>query len=724
MSESKLPAATPAQSRARDSIAESLDRAAHEFMDAVLDGASAHESTLLSPSQYSEISETADFPSGEVFMQEEAQGEIGRVWQPGEVVEGLYRIESVLARGGMGIVYQAIDLATDEHVVIKSLLPKLAQKPKHKLQFVTEAGEWVRLGAHPNIVRAHTVHEIDYLPHIVAEFVPGVTLADLLKKRLLKTKEAFSVAVQICWAIAYAHRHDLAHRDLKPSNILIAPDGQVKVADFGLAQRQSEDGDSPTDSLAGDAPFVEEEGKSGAGTSGSGKKVRSFLGTMEYAPPEQWQGKGDRRSDYYSFGVLLYDMFCGRKPFEFSDLKGIDRSNAYYRAHKKTPAPDPREFRSSLPERLSRLMLRCMSKDPDERPTSFKRIGSGLMSIAREWIDASLPTEPSQANLNRELKDDQAYAFIRLGMGCRFRGDYNKAIELFNQAYEIFEALDDLRGCFICTENLGHIFYLRGDYDGAIEAYKRGRTMAKKLRDDFYVSRCYIDMGNVQYSRGRYDQAKQNFRRCYKTMRSRDDSKGIAACYNNLANVFQKQGDLQRAARTLRLSLKHTDSERDRDMAGVIFNNMGVVLMRQDEDDRAVEMFRRAVHIARALGDRAVLAACHNNVGELFLLRGNLDSAAATLARARELLEALGDRSGLYVNYNNLADLHELQGQPDKARHLREQCLSIAYMLDHEQRIAESLHRLGREKDEDGFAASEPDGSQKSIEALMDIQHN
>ncbi|MFC1587279.1 serine/threonine-protein kinase [Planctomycetota bacterium] len=150
--------------------------------------------------------------------------ELFQPWYPGQVIEGLYRIEGEIARGGMGIVHKAINLATNDFVVIKSLLPEVAQIQKYKKRFIREAEEWVALGSHPHIVRAYTALEIEYLPRLVLEFVDGKSLDDILyEEGLLPLEQALDIAIQICWGMAHAHDKELTHRDLKPANIRAWP---------------------------------------------------------------------------------------------------------------------------------------------------------------------------------------------------------------------------------------------------------------------------------------------------------------------------------------------------------------------------------------------------------------------------------------------------------------------------------------------------------------------
>ena len=235
---------------------------------------------------------------------------IGRKWYSGEIIEGLYRIETILGEGGQGVIYKAEDLSSNKTVVIKSLLPHVSQNEDSCKRFIREAEEWVNLGVHPNIVRAYTIHEINYLPRIIAEFVDGDTLDDTLKNHPLDIDIALHYAISICWGMEFAHKKGIIHRDLKPANILVAKDKTLKITDFGLVKRWFEkDTDSnPTFNEVDVKPFET-------------MQTLGLVGTPAYMAPEQWEGNADIQSDIYAFGIIFFQLLTSYYPVSYTHLR-------------------------------------------------------------------------------------------------------------------------------------------------------------------------------------------------------------------------------------------------------------------------------------------------------------------------------------------------------------------------------------------------------------------
>ena len=201
-----------------------------------------------------------------------------------------YELGEEIGRGGMADVYLARDRLLDRQVAVKVLSPAFASDPTNFERFRREAQSAAGLN-HPNIVAVYDWGEDDDAPFIVMEYVPGQTLRDLIQAYgWLSPNEAARIAAEIADALSFAHEHGVVHRDVKPGNVLIAPQGQVKVTDFGIAR--AETGDPLT-------------------------KTGSVLGTATYFSPEQAQGFAlDGRSDVYALGVVLYEMVTGTHAFD------------------------------------------------------------------------------------------------------------------------------------------------------------------------------------------------------------------------------------------------------------------------------------------------------------------------------------------------------------------------------------------------------------------------
>ena len=264
---------------------------------------------------------------------------------PGAMV-GPYRIEEHLDAGGMGVVYRAVDTRLGRQVAIKIGLAHFSDR------FHREARTIARLN-HVNVCTLHDIGSTPEIPgYLVMEFVEGPTLASTLRQGPMAVGEATQVARQMAAALAVAHQHGIVHRDLKPANVKITPEGVVKVLDFGLA-KDFPGTPLPTGVTVTVAPETTEGMLTLAGT---------VLGTAAYMSPEQAMGKeADARSDVFSFGIVLYEMLCGQRPF-------MGTTAADLRASVLNAEPEgPRRVRSEIPEPLEQILLKCLQKAPESR---------------------------------------------------------------------------------------------------------------------------------------------------------------------------------------------------------------------------------------------------------------------------------------------------------------------------------------------------------------------
>ncbi len=269
----------------------------------------------------------------------------------GALFAGRYEIQEVLGRGGMGIVYRATDRQLDEVVALKVLRSVTLVGDAILLERFKQEIKLARRITHRNVLRTHDFGEADGVPYISMEYLEGVTLKELVaRKGALPAGVALRIAKQICQGLEAAHQQGVVHRDVKPQNMLILPEsGEVKIMDFGIARISTVDGAS---------------GLTTAGT---------VLGTPDYMPPEQAQGRTvDFRSDLYSLGVVLFEMFTGRLPFPGDTALGVIMS------HLQKPAPRPRHLNPALSPEIEALVLRCLEKDPANR---YARAGDLLSAL-------------------------------------------------------------------------------------------------------------------------------------------------------------------------------------------------------------------------------------------------------------------------------------------------------------------------------------------------------
>ena len=271
---------------------------------------------------------------------------------------GPYEIVQFCAAGGMGEVYRARDTSLHRDVAVKVLPDAFLNDPDRLARFRREAQMLASLD-HPNIAAIHQLEESNGVRALVMEFIDGETLADVIARAGseatanggsgLSVDEAIGIARQIAQALEAAHEHGIVHRDLKPANIKVRPDGTVKVLDFGLAKA--------LDPIAASAAMPGGVDNSPTLTSPAQTVPGVILGTAAYMSPEQARGKlADKRSDVWAFGVVLYEMLTGRRPFDGASVTEI--LSAVVR---DTPNL------SAVPSNLQRLLEKCLEKDPRKR---------------------------------------------------------------------------------------------------------------------------------------------------------------------------------------------------------------------------------------------------------------------------------------------------------------------------------------------------------------------
>ncbi|MHC5114268.1 MAG: protein kinase domain-containing protein [Planctomycetota bacterium] len=279
---------------------------------------------------------------------------------------GHYLVDREIGRGGMGVVYLARDPRLDRDVAIKSLPAEWANDPERLARFEREARSLAQLN-HPNIAGIYGVEEQDGQRFLILEYVEGDTLADRLERGPLAADEARELAVEIAAGVEAAHEAGVIHRDLKPDNIKIAPDGRVKVLDFGIAKAAA----TTTTGAPADASTL----------TGTPTNPGVILGTAAYMSPEQARGRlVDKRTDIWSFGVILYEMLTGANPFAgrtFSDSIG-----AVMHKDVRLEALPPRSSPATR-----HVLRRCIERDLGRR---YRDIGDVRIELESGRDDDSL----------------------------------------------------------------------------------------------------------------------------------------------------------------------------------------------------------------------------------------------------------------------------------------------------------------------------------------------
>ena len=331
-------------------------------------------------------------------------------WKPGDIIDERYRVEEIFS-GAMGKVYIAEHLGWHVRMAIKSPRPEVLADQEGLKRILAESNGWVRLGLHPNIAACYYVRNIVKVPHLFIEYIDGGTLEDWIKAgRCRDFRTALSLAVQFCNGMEYTHSKGIIHRDIKPQNILLSKNGILKITDFGILRKISAD-KRPADP---DLPISSPDATMG------------FRGTPKYASPEQLRDSHDVdfRTDIFSFGVCLWLLFCGKRPYKHNAEGG-------------EPQPIPTDPNIVLPQSLQELLKKCVAYHRKDRYLNFGALRQALNEVHQELFHVVCPYAVMEnVNLQAESYNNRAVSLAELGK-------FKNAMALINRALESNDLLPE-----------------------------------------------------------------------------------------------------------------------------------------------------------------------------------------------------------------------------------------------------------------------------------------
>ncbi len=294
-----------------------------------------------------------------------------------------YKIIEKLGEGGMGVVYKAEDLKLDRYVALKFLPAHLSSSEEDKQRFIHEAKAASAL-EHPNIMTIYEIDEVEEQTFIAMEYVEGETLKDKVEKGPLKTKELLNCAIAVADGLNAAHETDIVHRDIKSENIMISKTGLVKIMDFGLAKRKG-------------VTRVTKEG--------------STLGTLAYMSPEQAEGlEVDRRSDLYSFGVVMYEMATGQLPFKAEHDAAI-----LYAIVNEAPLPVS-TLNPNVPKKLEEFIHKALEKEVEDRYQHADDLAADLKKLKKDIESGRTAITKAHIPTTKESKRNPFYVYAGLAV--------------------------------------------------------------------------------------------------------------------------------------------------------------------------------------------------------------------------------------------------------------------------------------------------------------------
>lgn len=313
----------------------------------------------------------------------------------GEIIQGRYRLEEALGRGGMGTVWRSLDLRLERPVALKCLTPPLSEHPEYLVRFFSEAQQVARLN-HPNVVRVLDFGQGDECPYLVMEYLEGGSLVDLTGVPV-DPDRAIDIIAGAARGAGAAHDVGMVHRDLKPGNILLTAGGIPKLADFGIAVTRAQ------------------ERLTATGTA---------IGSPHYVSPEQASGRPvGPPSDVYSLGVVLYELVAGERPFE------SENAMALAIAHVDEEPQAPSVHNPDLPPAIDTLVMRALAKDPEKRYADGAEFAAALDGLAAD--DAPVPITSTPTIATTSARADDSFEEDSAGRNVRRLASVSLLVALF-----------------------------------------------------------------------------------------------------------------------------------------------------------------------------------------------------------------------------------------------------------------------------------------------------
>jgi len=609
-----------------------------------------------------------------------------------------YEIFEKIGEGGMGVVYRARDMRLDRFVALKMLSDEKFPAPGVRERLLREA-RTASVLTHPNIVTIYEVESIGDSHLIAMEYVKGKSLAQILAAGQLTLEHVLQYAIQIADGIAKAHESGIIHRDLKPGNIMVADDGVVKILDFGLAKRF-------------DHPSIAAEGRT---RQDAITDSRILIGTVAYMSPEQSLGQPpDRRSDIFSFGVMLFELLTGTLPFQ------AETPLATLQKIRVEPTPKVTAIRPAVPEKLEGIVEQALQKGRAHRFQNMKEIAESLRAVLAGITGAVAVSPATPVRLNRKTALVAVLGSLALFVALRF-GVPDPVPASFDPATTPAQSLDASewtsrgreylarydrpenieRAIATFTKAVERDGRLAAAQAGLAEAYARKNALtpdpqwarlaaeaSRKAVDlDAHLATAHIARGMVLL------QAQQTADAEAELNRARELEPGNASAAMWLAETFFRKKDVAKAEEHYGVAVAlnpndwsiriyrglfyyrqsdytraTADFERANELSGdniLVLRNLAAAYYSLDRANDAASIVQRSLEVQPSAG-------VYNNLATIRFYQGRYEDAAAAFEKAVNL------NSTTHLYWGNLADAHRwIPGNEGKSKAAYERAIHL-----------------------------------------------
>ncbi|MBN1356604.1 serine/threonine protein kinase [bacterium] len=620
-------------------------------------------------------------------------------FQTGDILLEDYRVVRRLGQGGMGTVYLVRSESTDTRFAVKRVIPELSSQAHHRRVFLRELLTWSDLPRYPHIAEFRFFKTMGDEILIFSEYVDGGSLDTWIESGRLRTIEPIlNVAMQMTWGLNVIHEQGIAHQDFKPGNVLLTSDGLVKITDFGLAKAWAD--------ITETASRFEMRDSSGCPDSRNRSPISSTYMTPAYCSPEQAeQSPISRRTDIWSWGLCILQMFTGRTTWRY----GVVAPEILDQVLSESPG----NLALPLPPELGILLRKCFQYDPAQRWQTVTELTEQLYRVYRRVTGTDLLLHAPEYTPRRQSEIQEEHwrqhagyiwpdpvpwlnrALTRSGMNMNIIGSiFTKRLNslkahiikdliLYEETQRLFETLiqDDPRRCKVdltaygtVCENRSHIHRVVGDLPGAVQLHDRAIAAFKTLlkigrSDDLFgkLGNAHMNRGSDLYQQRKFQESIRSYKRAVavfkKPVADPDHQDGfidLAMAYMNLSNALWSQGENNAAIRYLKESIKSGEQlvyrlnrpDKMPDLAmsyGNMANIVGSLKKHRESlvwHDKAIDIWTKLVYGQRITRHSDTLALTYmNKANTLWILGENRDSLVC-YDRAIGIYRRLVDEEG------------------------------------------------------------------------------